>query len=51
MSLKHKAAQVKDEAELAGFIQQLREEGRYDKSAETICEFRRKEIREAKGWK
>jgi hypothetical protein len=51
MSLKDKAASVADEGELAGFIQQLKDDGRFDKSAESICELRRKEIREGKGWR
>lgn len=51
MTLKDKVATVNDEGELAGFIQQLKDEGRYDKQAETICEFRRRQIREGLGWR
>jgi len=51
VTLKDKAATVIDEGELAGFIQQLKDDGRYDKSAESICELRRKELRENKGWR
>lgn len=48
MTLKDKAATVKSEAELQGFIEQLKHEGRYDPAAANICEMRRAEIRKVK---
>jgi hypothetical protein len=45
MTLKDKAATVACEAELDGFIDQLKRDGLYTKSAESICGLRRAELK------
>jgi len=45
MNLKDRAATLVCEDELTGFIAQLKHEGRFDRTAENICEMRRAEIK------